>query len=244
MSTSREAYRRAREADVAFVAAGVAYYWLVSLVPLFILAFTVLHITYGELFAEIVLAQLGSMLTTTGREGLRESLVDSSGSITVSLAGLVALVWSWTRMYSALEDAFERVYQGTNSADFTVRALAGLVVVPAISIGLVLTAGGVVTMGSTVVGEVLLIIGVSLCLFPVFVTLPPSRPGLRSAVAGAVTTAVAWAALSIGIGLYANVSAYSFPYGILGSVIFLILALYLGALALLFAVAVTAELDD
>ena len=243
MSAPTEAVARARRADVPFVAAAVAYYWLGSLVPVLALGFVVVQLTYGGVLADATLAQLDGALTETGRSVLRRALVDSSGATGLGVVGVVGLVWGWTRLYGALEAAFERVYETTGDDGLAARAVAGAIVVPAISVGMALAASGLLTHSDGLTWELLHVVAVALALFPVFVTLPPSRPGLRAALLGAATTAVAWSALRAAFEAYATYGSYSPAYGVLGGIVLVVTFLYLGAFALLVAVALTATLD-
>ncbi|WP_323676514.1 YihY/virulence factor BrkB family protein [Halorubellus sp. PRR65] len=243
MSAPTEAVARARRADVSFVAAAVAYYWLGSLVPVLALGFVAVQLVYGGVLADVTLTYLDGVLTADGRSLLRRALVDSRGATGLGAVGVLGLLWGWSRLYAALEAAFERVYETTADDGLAARALAGAVVVPAISIGMALAASGLLTTSGGLTWQVLHVVAVALALFPVFVTLPPTRPGLRAAILGASTTAVAWSALRFGFEVYAAYGSYSPAYGVIGGLILVVTSLYLGALALLVAVALTATLD-
>lgn len=244
MSAPGETVARARRADVTFVAAAVAYYWLGSLVPLLVLGFVVAQLAFGDALADWSLAHLNAALTPTGRSILRRALLDSSGATALGAVGAAGLVWGWSRLYRALEAAFERVYETTHSDGLVARAFAGAIVVPAISVGMALVASGLLTGYDGLLWEVLHVLAVALALFPVFVTLPPTRPGLRSAVVGATATALSWFVLRIALEAYATVGSLSPTYDLLGALVLLVTVLYLGALALLLAVALAATLDD
>jgi len=244
VSAPGETVARARRADVTFVAAAVAYYWLGSLVPLLVLGFVVAQLAFGDALADWSLAHLNAALTPTGRSILRRALLDSSGATALGAVGAAGLVWGWSRLYRALEAAFERVYETTHSDGLVARAFAGAIVVPAISVGMALVASGLLTGYDGLLWEVLHVLAVALALFPVFVTLPPTRPGLRSAVVGATATALSWFVLRIALEAYATVGSLSPTYDLLGALVLLVTVLYLGALALLLAVALAATLDD
>lgn len=229
---------------MTFVAAAVAYYWLGSLIPLLVLAFVVVQVAYGNLLADWSVAHLDAALTPAGRSFLRRALLDSSGALGLGAVGTAGLVWGWSRLYRALEAAFERVYETTQTDGLAARALAGAVVVPAISVGMVLVVSGLLTGYDGVVWEVLHVLAVALALFPVFVTLPPTRPGLRSAIVGATATAASWIVLRLLLEAYATFGSLAPTYDLLGALVLLVTFLYLGALALLLAVALTATLDD
>lgn len=244
MSAMAETFQRARRADVAFVAASVAYYLLLSLVPMLILAFVVVQISYGRVLGEFAVSRLAPALTPFGRDLVREVLANSTGSVAISLVGVLALVWAWNNLYRALERCFARVYQGEHTVSFPGRVLAAVIVVPAICFGLALTAGGVITTGPGLAWQALQTVAIALALFPVFVTLPPNRPRLAAAAFGASVTAVAWSALRIAFITYAASGTYSVAYGLLGAVIIAIVFLYLGVVSLLLSVSLTATLDD
>jgi len=243
MSAMAETVRRARQADVTFVAASVAYYWLLSLVPMVVLAFAALQYAYGAALSEWVVSLLGPALTGTGRDVVYRVLGDSRGAAVICVAGTLALGWAWTRLYRVLERSFERVYGAPHSDGLPERALAAAVVVPAISVGMALAAGGLVTTGSGMLWSTLQVGAIALALFPVFVTLPPDRPGLRTAFLGATATAVAWTVLQLAARLSAAYGSYSVAYGLLGAVILLVGFLYLGAVSLLLSVSLTATLE-
>lgn len=244
MSSPGDAVARARRADVTFVAAAVAYYWLGSLVPVLALGFVVVQLAYGGALADAALVHLEGALTESGRSLLRRTLADSRGATGLGVVGVVGLLWGWSRLYGALEAAFERVYETSADDSLAARALAGVVVVPAISVGMALAASGVLTAAGGVAWEVVQVVAVALALFPVFVTLPPTRPGLRAATLGASATAVAWSALRVALEAYATYGVYSPAYGLVGGIVLVVTFLYLGALALLVAVSLTATLDD
>jgi membrane protein len=229
---------------VTFVAAAVAYYWLGSLVPLLVLAFVVLQVGYGNVLADWSIAHLDAALSPAGRSFIRRALLDSSGATGLGAVGAAGLVWGWLRLYQALEAAFERVYETTHTDGVVARALAGAVVVPAICVGLVLVVSGLLTGYDGLLWEALYVLAVALALFPVFVTLPPTRPGLRSAIVGATATAASWVALRVLLEAYATFGWFSPTYDLLGALVLAVTFLYLGTLALLLAVALTATLDD
>jgi len=235
---------RARRADVTFVAAAVAYYWLGSLVPLLVLGFVVAQLAFGDVLADWSLAHLDAVLSPTGRSVLRRALLDSSGATGLGAIGAAGLVWGWSRLYRALEAAFETVYETTHTNGFVAQAFAGTIVVPAISVGMALVASGLLTGYDGLLWEFLHVLAVALALFPVFVTLPPTRPGLRSAIVGATATALSWIVLRILLEAYATLDSLSPTYDLLGALVLFVTVLYLGSLALLLAVSLTATLDD
>lgn len=244
MSAPGETVARARRADVTFVAAAVAYYWLGSLVPLLVLGFVVAQLAFGDVLADWSLAHLDAALSPTGRSVLRRALLDSSGATALGAVGAAGLVWGWSRLYRTLAAAFERVYETTHSDGVVARAFAGAVVVPAISVGMALAVSGLLTAYDGVLWEFLHVLAVALSLFPVFVTLPPTRPGLRSAIVGATVTAAAWIALRSLLEAYATLGWLAPTYDLLGTLVLFVAFLYFGTLALLLAVALTAALDD
>jgi membrane protein len=231
---------------VTFAAAAVSYYWLGSLVPIAVLGFVALQSAYGSALVDWTVAQIGAALTPTGHDVLREALLDSTGSVALTVVGVLGLFWGWSRFYGALESAFERIYDADHHDGLPSRAVTAAVVVPAISIGMTLAASGVLTRLPGLGWDALHVLAVALALLPVFVTLSPTRPNLRTAFAGAATTAIVWSGLRYAFDAYASyatTATYSLPYGVLGGLVLFVTFLYLGTLTLLFAGSLTATLD-
>ena len=68
VSLARRTIIATRDAEVSFLAAAVAYYAFVSLVPLLLLALAVATTVGGEAFARDVVDEAGSFLTPSGQD--------------------------------------------------------------------------------------------------------------------------------------------------------------------------------
>ena len=96
--------------DVTFVAAGVAYYALASLVPMLLLAFAVATALGLELLLEQVLDSVGHLLTSTGQQLLADALADATGRAGAGVVGLVGFLWGTLKLSRGLSKAFGELY--------------------------------------------------------------------------------------------------------------------------------------
>ncbi|MDY6765926.1 MAG: YhjD/YihY/BrkB family envelope integrity protein, partial [Candidatus Nanohaloarchaea archaeon] len=82
-----EVLRIARENKVDFMASGITYYELFSLVPLTLIAFLGLAALGGESFAAALLSRLTGILPEVGQDIVRDVMSSSAGQ--TCLIGLV-----------------------------------------------------------------------------------------------------------------------------------------------------------
>lgn len=247
-SVLRRAGGRARDAGVTFLAAGLAYYWFVSLVPLGIVTFTLAQALYGDALVARSLDVVGAGLSPAGERALASAVGDTDGTAGVTATGVVALAWSAVRVARGVEHAFDRVYD--DAATDGLREGAGVLVavVPAV-LGALAVAGASVLAGTPDPAVAAAQLGgLVVALLPVYVVVPNDvklrGPGrLASAtVSGAVVAAAAWWALAHALRRYVAYGGYSVAYGVLGGALLAVTFLYLGALSLLAGAALNAAL--
>lgn len=237
---------RIREAEATFLAAAVAYYAFVSLLPLFVLIVVVGTALAGEAVAGIVVDRVATVLSPSGRSLVREALTARSGRGGTGLVGTVVLAWGALKVVRGLDRAVGRVY-GTNgdgslfrtagkaALTLGVGAAAAVVTVAAASAIRVL-AGPIGLLATLGLPAVLVVTFV-----PLYVLLPNVAVPVRDALPGAVLAAVGWTVLGATFGIYAALAGTSL-YGILGAALLLVTWLYLGALILIVGAAVNAVL--
>jgi glycerol-3-phosphate acyltransferase PlsX len=122
----------ARSEQITFLAAGLAYYTFVSLMPLLLLAVVVASALGGEALAATVVAQLGSVLSPAGEQVVLESLTGASGRTGATVAGVAVLVWGALKLFRGLNTAFAQVY-GTTESTTLVGVLHNTEVVEAVA---------------------------------------------------------------------------------------------------------------
>ncbi|WP_117594653.1 YihY/virulence factor BrkB family protein [Haloprofundus halophilus] len=250
-STLRTVVRVARDRDIAFLAAGFAYYALQSLIPLAILVF-VLATSVGE--GQVVmqlLDRVSAYVSESGRQVLEQALTSSAGRRGASLASLGFLLWGALKMFRGLSKAFGEVYGSFHSIGFFGRLLDGLLVlgVVLVAIALMVGAGVVVTFVDlsipypTFVTTLSLFVLLVLVLLPIYYILPPVPVTFRHVIPGTVVAAGGWILLQLAFLYYAqNASQYQ-AYGILGAVLLFVTWLYLGGVLVLLGAVVNVVIE-
>lgn len=233
--------------QVSFLAAGIAYYAFVSVLPMLLLVLAVGSLLGGEDVAAAVIAALRDLLSPVGQDVLRSAVVSARGRAPATVASVLLLVWSTLKVFRGLDIAFSRIY-GTDPSDGILDQVTDAVVglgavgaaVAAVGVVGVLLARTGVTVPD-VVGPVALIAVLSLVFFPLYYLFPDSDVSARAALPGTVLGATSWALLGTVFGVYAEVAGAS-VYGVLGAVLLLITWFYVGSLALLTGVILNAVL--
>ncbi|WP_135365270.1 YihY/virulence factor BrkB family protein [Halosimplex halophilum] len=239
-----------REREVTFLAAAIAYYAFVSLLPALLLLLVVASTLGGPELAAEVVAATGSVLSPVGQDLVRSTLVDAAGAAPATLVGVGLLVWSALKVFRGLDVAFSRIY-GTDPADSLVgRVRDAAVALGAVAVGLAALVGvgvavslaGVALAG--LLGTVALVVVLTVVFFPLFVVFPDTDARVGEALPGAVFAAVGWTLLGTGFRLYAGMAGQFDVYGVLGVVLLLVTWYYAGATVLLVGAALNAVLAD
>lgn len=245
----------------------VAYYTLISLVPLFV----VLLVALSHLMDE-------ERLLTTVRENLDLVLPGQADAITaqvgsflehrpvVGVVGGLVLFFFSGAAFSVLESAmsvifFHRVQERPRHA--LVSGVIPYLFVAALGVGLLvvtLISGALDVVGRDVVRvlghefalaglsrgllHAVGFVGLSLLLTALYLVLPHGRLHLRHALAGGVTATVLWEITrSILVWYLARLSMIDVVYGSLATTVMVLLSLELGSLIVLFGAQVIAELE-
>ncbi|GAB7094635.1 hypothetical protein JCM30237_17880 [Halolamina litorea] len=232
-----------KEQDLTFLAAAVAYYAFVSLIPAAVLALVVATTLGGEELAAVVLESTGDFLTPSGQDVLTTALTADEGRGGATIVGVAFLLWGTLKVFRALDTAFGDVY-GTEREDTLLDQLIDSAVV-VVGIGASMTlmfvlAGAFAALDLGVVVEALGVLALPAVLtaafLPIFYRFPDTAVTVREVLPGAVVAAVSWTVMQAGFQLYAGVASTS-AYGVVGGVILLVTWLYLaGAVVILGAV--------
>lgn len=241
--TAKRVASVASQQEVTFLAAAVAYYAFVSLVPATVLALVVATTFGGEQLATAVLESTSQFFTESGQQVLLTALTADEGRGGATVVGLVFLLWGTLKVFRALDTAFGNIY-GTERRDtFLDQLVDSLVVV--VGIGLTMTvmflmAGLLAVLQLGLVVELLGVLALPILLtaafIPIFYRFPDTDVTVREVLPGALVAAVGWTAMQAVFQLYANVASQS-AYGVVGGVILLVTWLYIaGAVIILGAV--------
>ncbi len=240
----------AQSAGITFLAAGVAYYAFVSLIPLTILTLAIGSVMGGDVFEGQIIEFVGEFLTPEAQETLVEALTTQAGRGGATIIGSLVLLWSALRLFRGLDRAFSQVY-GTSYSSLVNELLTGAAVLASIVIGVaavtvVGTAIGQLPLGAfgAEIAAALLLVTLLVVFFPLYFVMPDMTIAPRDAVPGTVIAAVGWLLLGQGFQLYTTYAADFAAYGILGGVLLLLTWLYFGALIVMVGAVVNAVMAD
>lgn len=251
--------------DVPLLAAGVAFFALLALVP----ALVALVSVYGlvadpadiQRNVEDVLAAAPQEVRDLVESQLSSIVDGSRGGLGLgAVVGLVLALWSASSAMKHLVSAVNRAYGEDETRGFLrLRGLALLLTIGAI-VGLLAAffvlviapgalsgdgSGGVLRATVLVVRWPLLAI-LAMAAFATIYRRAPDRAGARWAWVspGAVFATVVWLIASVGFSIYtANFGRYNETYGALGAVVVVMLWLYISAYVTIAGAELNAELE-
>lgn len=234
--------------QLPFLAAAIAYYAFVSLIPLLIVGLTIATVLAGEAVANQLLTIVGEFVTPEGADFLEETLLSGAGRGGITALGLGVLVWSGLRIFRGLDIAFSRVYGLGAPKGIVAQLRDALIVVLAIGLGIgaAILAGALIPVAllpySGYLGSVALLVVLPIVFFPLYYILPDYPVTAWEAVPGALLAGVGWTVLSAAFGIYAAQATTFQLYGVLGGVLLLLVWFYFGGLLVLIGAGLNAVL--
>jgi YihY family inner membrane protein len=239
---------------ITFIAASLAYYAFISLVPLLLLGIVAASVLGGpELAASLGTAAVNVAGPQAGAV-VESALLNAAGRGGATLVGTAVLLWSGLKLFRGLDVAFSTVYGTAGDETLLDQLRDGFVTLVGVGLGIAVTVGlGVVTArvdrvvagvdAVNLLGGAVSLVGLTLAFFPLYYVLPDrGTVGVREALPGAVFAAVGWTLLQTGFRVYAGVAGSYEAYGVLGAVLLLVTFLYFGGLVLLVGVVLNAVL--
>ncbi|WP_226480644.1 YihY/virulence factor BrkB family protein [Natrinema amylolyticum] len=248
MSTVGSVVALARDRNLTFLAAGIAYYAFVSTIPLLLLAVTIASFVGGQALADRVASMLSQQLSSSGQQMVSQALTNPSGRAAASVIGFLGVVWSALKLFRGLDQAFDEIYADEVDASLLGQIWDGIVVVVgiALSVALVVAVGAALSILNlqipfvNVIGTLVLIVVLTVAFLPIYYVLPPMDVSLRGVLPGTIVAAVGWVVLQIGFRIYAaNAGRYA-AYGVIGAVLLFVTWLYFGSIVILLGAAVNA----
>ena len=250
LSVARTVAREVRERDATLLAASIAYYTFVSLLPSLVLTAVVATALGGPTLRASVIDLAGRYLLPAGRTLVGDALANTTGRGGITVVGFGLLTWSSLKLFRGVDTAFAHVY-GTESRGFLGSVRAGATVLVAVGVGALGGLGlvaAITVFGAswvTLLGPVLFATVLAVVLFPVYYLTPSVDVSAREAIPGTIVGAVGWTLLVTGFALYAAVATTDGQlalYGVLGAVLLLVTWFYLAGLVLLLGATVNAVL--
>lgn len=244
-----------RSESVTFVAASLAYYAFVSLLPLLLLGLVVASVVGGSALADQVATDVATTLGPSAGDIVYEALTNAAGRGGATVFGLAVLLWSALKVFRGMDVAFSEVYGAETDDSLVEQVTDAVVVLTAVGAGIVLTVavGMLISLPDVasvfgvglvnVAGPLLLVAGLTATLLPLYYFLPDDDIAVRDALPGAAFAAVGWTLLQSGFRYYARTAGSYEAYGVIGGVLLLVTLLYFGGVVLLVGVALNAVLD-
>lgn len=254
IASLKAGWSNAGDGDVGIIAAGVAYYSFLALVPMLAAAF----LTYGLVVDPATIAAHGDSLLRTlpGAAGelvagqLRNVAETRGGGSGIGLAIALALALIGARVAAgALITALDLAFGARQERGFIAANLLAL----AITVGAVLALGlmaGITTLVATVLAGsggafasyILMGLAGFAGAFLAYRIVPQRQVAGRAAlIRGSALFAIGWLSASAGLGFYAsNFGNYDATYGSLGAVVVFLTWLWLSAWLLLIGAYVAA----
>jgi membrane protein len=248
MSTIRSVVALARDRNITYHSASVAYYAFVSIIPLVLLAVAIASFVGGQSLATQVTNMLGQQLSSSGQESVTQALTSPAGRGTASVVGFITLTWSALKLFLGLDQAFDQIYVDDVEASLFEQIKDAIIVILGITfavalvvaIGVVLSAISFQIPFINVIGTLALVGVLTVALLPIYYVLPPIEVTVRDILPGTIVAAVGWVILQVGFRIYAaNASRYA-AYGVIGAILLFVTWLYFAAIVLLLGAAVNA----
>ncbi|WP_248895678.1 YihY/virulence factor BrkB family protein [Haloplanus halobius] len=252
LAVARSVAREVRARDVTLLAASIAYYAFVSLLPSLVLTMVVATAVGGPALRTALLAFASQSLLPVGEGLVGTALENTTGQGGVTLVGLAILLWGTLKLFRGVDTAFARIY-GAPSRGLLGSLRVGATVLVAVGVGAV---SGLALVGAFALLRSPLIAGVApvvfagvlvIVLFPVYYLTPSASLAPREALPGAVLAGVGWTLLGTAFAVYAAAATTSGQfalYGVLGAVLLLVTWFYLAGLVLLVGATLNAVLAE
>jgi membrane protein len=246
------------------IAAGLAYYFLLSLFPLLIfMAAALSYIPIPNLFNEIL--NLMSKLVPGDAMGVVRRIVHGvlhpprSGLLSF---GIIATLWAASGGFAAMIDALNVAYDVPETRPYWKTRLRAIELTFVVG-GLVVVGLGFTILGPRFgewlakVGHVgpvfaalwpvlrwsIILVSIVLAVELLYFLAPNVKQGFTSTLPGALLGVAVWVGASLGVGIYLREFAnYNATYGTLGGVIALMLWFYVSAVAILVGGEINSEL--
>lgn len=241
---------------ISFIAASLAYYALISLLPLLLLVLVVGSLVGDPAAIDAVVRRLTITLGEDIGDLVGEALTSASGRGGVTVASLLVFLWSGLKLFRGLDIAFSDVYGAPGPQSIFAQLKNAIVALSAVGAAVIVT----VMLGTAIsfvevdsvafgfevalVGSIGSVIVLSIAFLPLYYLLPGREVTIREVVPGTILAAIGWTALQTGFRIYAGFAGTYEAYGVLGGVLLLVTWFYFGGLILLVGAVLNAAMAD
>jgi membrane protein len=250
--------------QMPLMAAGVAFYAFLALVPTLIAATLVYGLVTGPAEAKQQVQSLTSVLpkdaaSLVGNQMLDLATAKSSGLGIGLVISLALALWSASGATGNLITAVNVAYDEKDQRNFVKKRglalflTAGAIIVFVVTASLVavfpavanaLNIGGFFRVGLEGLRWVVLLV-VLMAALAVLYRLAPDRddPKFKWTSVGAIAAVVIWVVASIAFSIYVSFGSYSKTYGALAGIVILLMWLWLSLVAVLLGAEINAEME-
>jgi uncharacterized BrkB/YihY/UPF0761 family membrane protein len=237
----------ARSSQLSFLAASLAYFMVLALVPLGLLAFVGASVAGGEGFGTRLIESVGGTLSPEAAALLGVATRSQAALGGATAMGVFLLGWSGLRLFRGLGVAFATI-DGVDPGSLRSQLRDGLVALVAVggAIVTVTVLSTVVVLGTLpfarITGILTLLAALTVVFLPLYYVLPVAEMSVRTALPGALTAAIGWTILGGTFAMYAAVTASSAVFAVLGGLVLVLAWCYVASLVLLAGATVNATL--
>jgi membrane protein len=241
-TTVRDLVHVARDRDIPFLAAAIAHYTLASLVPLLLLAVSLAAFVGSEAAIEsFVRNRLGSVLSESGQQVVTGALASTEGAVGAGIVSILLAFWSGSKVFRGFDVAFNRIYgwESTPSLFEQIRDATIVIGLLAVGVAAMIVIGVASTLVDlpvpfpTLIGTVLLLLGLMVILLPIYYVLTPTDPSITDVLPGTVLGAVGLVVLQVAFVYYSRFAGRYEALGLLGALLLFIIWLYFGGIIVL-----------
>ncbi len=236
-----------QQKQVTFLAGSIAYYAIISLLPILLLTFLLFAaIGNNDLQAQVI--RFARSLAPAIGELAKTTLESEQGRASASVVGIITLTWGALKLFRGLDTAFSEVYAVEGDESILDQLRDGLIVLFAIGFAIIATivAGALLALFPAVpfielLNPIVLIVALIIAFFPMYYLFPGVETSPRGVLPGTVFAAAGWTALQGLFQIYVWVVGPS-ASGVLGAVLLVVTWLYFSGLILLIGVVLNAVL--
>lgn len=237
----RAVVEEVQENEATFLAASIAYYAFVSLIPLLAFVFIAATVIGGQDLANQIVAESGEYLAPSGQDALEDAITAETGRSGATIASLTVLLWSALKLFRGLDTAFSIVYDSGLDKSIVGQVANALIVF----FSILLAVGGMLALGAVFallpaipfigyVTPLFALVALSVVFLPMYYFMPDiDAMTVRDAIPGAILAGAGWATLNSLFGVYASNAGQYDAYGVIGAVLLLLTWLYIGGVLII-----------
>ena len=235
-----------RTEKLTFLAGSIAYHAFVSILPLLLLVLTVVERTQNLTLRASVLRIMEAVLTRQASDVLQRGLADADTS--VSILGVVFLVWGALRIFRGLDTAFSDIYETEAANTFLDQLGDGLLLLVTVALAIIAVslswsalasvAGGPL---ASVLRTTVTVVGLFVVLSPMYYIFPDTDVSVVEIVPGTTFAAVG---LTLAHFLFTTFKAGGTGGNLIASILVLLTWLYITSLVILLGVSINAVLSN